>query len=221
MTGQCKLLTPTVAAVLLMAACSTSTDSKKAAEAERQPAPAAEKPAVPIAPETAKNTFKVRFTTSKGPFVAEVHPDWAPIGVERFSALVKAKYFDGARFFRIVPGFVVQFGLAASPAMTKKWDKPIRDDPVTQTNRPGSLAFATMGPNTRTAQIFINLGSNRSLDSQGFAPFAQVVEGMDVVKSFYSGYGQEPDQEAITLHGSSYLNQKFPKLDHIKTATIE
>lgn len=201
-------------ALFFMAGCSSTPE--KAPEAQK---PAAEKAAEPVK-EDASKVFKVRFETSKGPFVMEVHRDWAPIGAARFEELVKDKYYDGARFFRVVPNFVIQFGLAASPAKTKKWDKPIKDDPVSRTNRTGSVAFATMGPNTRTAQLFINLATNQSLDSDGFAPFAQVTEGMDVVQKLYSGYGEQPDQDAITKRGNTYLTAQFPKLDYIKTATI-
>jgi cyclophilin family peptidyl-prolyl cis-trans isomerase len=217
MSLQLKTLVPLVGTLLLFSACSKSTEPQKSAEAERQPATPVEKPAPPA---QAANTYKVRFVTSKGPIVVEVHNDWAPIGAAHFRELVKAGYYNGARFFRVVPRFVVQFGLAAKPSVTKKWDKAIKDDPVTQTNRTGSLAFATMGPNTRTAQIFINLVSNQRLDSQGFAPFAQVIEGMDVVEHLYSGYGETPDQEAITNQGNAYLEKNFPNLDYIKTATI-
>lgn len=212
---------PLIAAALFLAGCSTSTEpARNNSEAPKQPVAPVEKSAPPAAPDTKDKTFKVQLTTSKGVILVEVHRDWAPLGAEQFYKLVKAGYFDGARFFRIVPNFVVQFGLAANPSVTKKWDKAIKDDPVTQTNRTGSLAFATMGPNTRTAQIFINLGSNQSLDSQGFAPFAQVVEGMDVVKHLYAGYGERPDQEAITKQGNAYLNKNFPSLDYIRKAVI-
>jgi cyclophilin family peptidyl-prolyl cis-trans isomerase len=201
-----------LAGLLLMTACSRAPEKK--AEAEKAPPPA-EAPAKP-----AGGTFKVKLDTSDGPVLVEVHRDWAPIGAQRFEELVKAKYFDGARFFRIVPNFVVQFGIASNPAATKKWDNAIKDDPVTQTNRRGSLAFATMGPNTRTAQIFINLRTNQNLDADGFAPFAMVVEGMDVVDKFYAAYGERPRQDLITRQGNSYLASNFPNLDYIKTATI-
>jgi peptidyl-prolyl cis-trans isomerase A (cyclophilin A) len=168
----------------------------------------------------ADNVFKVRFDTTKGPIVVEVHRDWAPIGARRFEELAKSGFFDGAGFFRIVPNFVVQFGLAANPADNKKWEKPIKDDPVTQTNRTGAVVFATAGPNTRTTQLFINLRSNQSLDGQGFAPFGMVVEGMTVVQSLYDGYGERPEQGAITAQGNAYLKAKFPKLDFITKATI-
>jgi peptidyl-prolyl cis-trans isomerase A (cyclophilin A) len=226
MRSQHKLLF-TVLTALFLSACSSSTDQqKKSAEAERAtpatpPPPVAEKaPTPPSAPEDNAKTFKVRFVTSKGPILIEVHRDWAPIGAEQFHKLVQTKFFDGARFFRIVPNFVVQFGLAGSPAVTKKWDHEIKDDPVTQTNRAGALSFATRGPGTRTTQIFINLKSNQALDAQGFAPFAQVIEGMEIVEHFYSGYGEQPDQEAITHQGNAYVEKNFPNLDYIKTATI-
>jgi peptidyl-prolyl cis-trans isomerase A (cyclophilin A) len=204
-----------VAAVAVLTSCSRAPETKST-EAEA-PKPAT---APPAAEPSGAGNYRVRFDTSKGPVVVEVHRDWAPIGAKRFEELVKDKYFDGARFFRVVPNFVIQFGIAGSPAMTKKWDKPIDDDPVKQTNRKGSLAFATMGPNTRTAQIFINLRSNQTLDAQGFAPFAVVVEGMDVVEKLHSGYGEGPDQGAITNSGNAYLTKNFPNLDYIKTATV-
>lgn len=206
------LATVAIGAIVL-ASCSGTTE-KKSAEA---PKPAPSK----AAPEAAAaGTYKIRFTTTKGPFVVEVHRDWAPIGAKRFEDLVKDRYYDGAAFFRVVPNFVIQFGIAANPAATKKWDKRIDDDPVRQTNRRGSLAFATMGPNTRTAQVFINLRSNQILDDQGFAPFAVVIEGMEVVEKLYSGYGERPDQEQITRFGNAYLKKNFPNLDYIKTAEI-
>jgi peptidyl-prolyl cis-trans isomerase A (cyclophilin A) len=217
---QSRSLPPVVATLLLLAACTGPSDSQKAREEAKQPPPAAEKAAPPPAQSNVPEVFKVRFTTSKGPFVVEAHRGWAPIGVERFHELVKAGYYDGARFFRVLPNFVAQFGLAADPADSRKWDKPIKDDEVIRTNRAGSLAFATMGPNTRTTQVFINLRTNQSLDSQGFAPFAQVLEGMDVVEKLYSGYGEAPDQEAITKRGNKYLIENFPRLDYIKAATI-
>jgi peptidyl-prolyl cis-trans isomerase A (cyclophilin A) len=167
-------------------------------------------------------TFKVRFDTSKGPFVVEVHREWAPLGADHFYHLVKSGYYDGARFFRVVPNFVVQFGLAADPAVTAKWNHPIKDDPVKQSNHAGYLVYATAGPNTRTTQLFINLHDNAPLDSQGFAPFGMVLdEGMKVVEQIYSGYGERPDQGAITARGNAYLTSKFPKMDYIKKATIE
>ncbi len=197
------------------------TAEEKAPPAEKAPAPPPAEAPKP-APGQAPATFKVRFDTSKGAFVVEVHRDWAPIGADHFYELVKSGFYDGARFFRVVPNFVVQFGLAANPAVTKKWDKPIHDDPVSQTNRVGSIVYATAGPNTRTTQLFINLRSNQMLDSQGFAPFGMVLDdGMSVVQQIYSGYGEAPDQDAITHRGNAYLTASFPKLDYIRKATIE
>jgi peptidyl-prolyl cis-trans isomerase A (cyclophilin A) len=169
----------------------------------------------------------VKFTTTKGDFVVQVNRAWAPIGADRFYNLVKHHFYDDASFFRVLPGFVVQFGLSANPQVSKVWqDATIKDDRVTQSNKPGFLTFATAGPNTRTTQIFINLGDNAQLDSMGFAPFGQVTSGMDVVQKLYSGYGEGapsgrgPDQGTITSQGKPYLDKGFPNLDSIKTATI-
>ena len=165
--------------------------------------------------------YKVAVNTSRGPFVIEVHRALAPVGADHFYALVKAHYYDGARFFRVVPGFVVQFGLAADPKLTAKWGESIADDPVKASNVRGTLSFAATGaPNSRSQQVFINLGNNARLDSMGFAVFGRVTKGMNVVDAIYSGYGEEPDQGQITDHGNAYLKANFPKLDYIKTARI-
>lgn len=195
---------------LLLVGCSSNAPKNEAAREETAPKVV-----------TGPATYRVRLDTSKGPVVVEVHRDWAPIGAARFEELVKDGFYDGARFFRVVPNFVVQFGLAAKPAMTKKWDKAVDDDPVTQTNRAGSLAFATMGKHTRTTQVFVNLRSNQSLDARGFAPFAQIVEGMEIVEKLYGGYGEAPDQGALTKRGNAYLMAAFPKLDYIRKASVE
>ncbi|MGA7913752.1 MAG: peptidylprolyl isomerase [Candidatus Acidiferrales bacterium] len=172
----------------------------------------------------APEQFEATFKTTAGDFVVQVTRAWAPQGADRFYNLVKHGYFTDAAFFRVVPGFIVQFGLNANPALNKVWDKaPIKDDMVTQSNKPGFLSYAAAGPNTRTTQIFINLGDNgSSLDSRPdhFAPFGQVTSGMDVVQKIYSGYGESPDQGAITTEGKAYLDKNFPKLDHIISATI-
>jgi peptidyl-prolyl cis-trans isomerase A (cyclophilin A) len=169
----------------------------------------------------APEKFLVNMETSKGPVVIEVTRADAPLGADRFYDLVKAKYFDGARFFRVVPGFVVQFGLAADPALSKKFDVPIQDDPVKQTNARGTLVFAaTSRPNSRTEQLFINLGDNARLDQIGFAPFGKVLSGMEFIDQITPEYGERPDQDAITAQGNAYLEKQFPKLDYIKTATI-
>jgi cyclophilin family peptidyl-prolyl cis-trans isomerase len=169
----------------------------------------------------APEQYEVTFKTTAGDFVVQVTRAWAPLGADRFYNLVKHGYFTDAAFFRVVPGFVVQFGLSADPAINKVWDKaPIKDDPVTQSNHLGYITFATAGPNTRTTQLFISLADNTRLDSMGFAPFGQVTSGMDVVQKTYSGYGESPDQAAITAEGKTYLDKNFPKLDRIVSATV-
>lgn len=169
----------------------------------------------------APDSYEVKLATTKGDIVIQVTRSWAPIGADRFYNLVHHGFYNGAAFFRIVPGFVVQFGLSPDPAVNKAWkDAKIKDDPVTQSNRPGYLTFATAGPNTRTTQLFINLGNNAPLDGQGFAPFGQVSSGMDVVQKLYSGYGERPDQGAITSEGKAYLDKNFPNIDRIETATV-
>lgn len=169
----------------------------------------------------APEVFDVKFETTKGDFDVRVNRSWAPIGADRFYNLVKHGFFTDAAFFRIVPGFIVQFGLSANPAVNQAWRSAnLKDDPVTQSNRPGSVTFATAGPNTRTTQLFINFGNNNFLDKQGFAPFGQVTSGMDVLQRLYSGYGERPDQGHITSEGKAYLDKNFPKIDRILSATI-
>jgi peptidyl-prolyl cis-trans isomerase A (cyclophilin A) len=171
--------------------------------------------------EKAPDVYEVKFTTTKGDFVIKVTRASAPLGADRFYNLVKHHFFTDAAFFRVVPGFVVQFGISANPQVARAWQHAaIRDDKVTQSNKVGTVTFATAGPNTRTTQLFINLGNNTFLDSQGFSPFGQVTEGMDVVQKIYSGYGESPDQGQIAAKGKAYLDQNFPKLDTIKSAVI-
>ncbi len=165
--------------------------------------------------------YKAAFSTTAGDFVVEVHRDWAPLGADRFYNLVRGGFFTNAAFFRVVPGFVVQFGLNADPAVNKAWDHAtIKDDPVVQSNKRGNLVFATAGPNTRTTQLFINYGDNTRLDGMGFAPFGTVVEGMDVVDKIFPGYRESPRQDLITNQGDTYLKAHFPKIDKIKLARI-
>ena len=173
----------------------------------------------------APDTYQVKFDTTRGEFTITITRAWSPLGADRFYTLVKHHYFDNARFFRVLPGFVVQFGLNANPAVTTAWKKAtIKDDPRNQSNKPGTLVFATAGPNTRTTQLFINLNDNgSSLDSQGFTPFGQVDgDGMKVVGMLYDQYGDSAgmDQENITKGGEKYLATKWPKLDTIKSATL-
>lgn len=170
----------------------------------------------------APETYLVKFHTSKGDFTVKVTRAWAPIGADRFYNLVEHHFYDSAAFFRVIKGFVVQFGINANPQISRPWQNAnIKDDPVAQSNLRGYLTFATGGPNTRTTQVFINLVDNSRLDSMGFAPFGQVVEGMDVVDQLYSGYGENPDQGQIQNHGKIYLEKSFPKLDTILTARVE
>ena len=178
--------------------------------------------------EKAPATYKVKFDTSKGAFVVEVHRAWAPNGADRFYNLVKNGFYNDARFFRVISGFMVQFGINGNPQISKVWrDANIKDDPVKASNKRGMITFATAGPDTRTTQVFVNFGNNAGLDDQGFAPFGQVISGMEVVDSIYAEYGEGaprgdgPDQDLVQSQGNAYLKKDFPKLDYIKTATIE
>ena len=177
--------------------------------------------------ETAPEKFQAKFDTSKGEFVVEVTRAWAPNGADRFYNLVKNGYYDNCRFFRVIKGFMVQFGIHGDPKVSAVWrGAQIKDDPVKESNKRGYITYATAGPNTRTTQLFINFANNSPLDGQGFAPFGQVTKGMDVVDTIYNGYGEGapsgngPEQGKIHMQGNSYLEQSFPKLDYIKSATI-
>jgi peptidyl-prolyl cis-trans isomerase A (cyclophilin A) len=170
---------------------------------------------------TAPAKYNVAFKTTAGTFVVRVTRAWAPNGADRIYNLVRHHFYDGAEFFRVVPGFVAQFGLSPNPAVNQAWSTAtIPDDPVKASNRAGYLTFADSGPNTRTTQLFINLRANKQLDGMGFAPVGQVVSGMGVVSKLYSGYGEAPDQNAITMSGNAYLQKSFPKLDRIVSARI-
>jgi peptidyl-prolyl cis-trans isomerase A (cyclophilin A) len=170
--------------------------------------------------ESGTGTYKVKFESSAGDFVILVHRDWAPIGAQRFYELVKDGFYDECRFFRVLPGFMVQFGINGSPEKHRKWGRNIRDDEVQQSNKKGYVTFATAGPNTRTSQVFVNYANNDFLDGQGFAPFGEVIEGMHNVEAIFSGYGESPDQPQIEGAGNSYLKSSFPDLDYVKTARI-
>jgi peptidyl-prolyl cis-trans isomerase A (cyclophilin A) len=173
--------------------------------------------------EKAPDAFQVKFTTARGDFTVAVTRAWAPLGADRFYNLVKHGFYNNASFFRVVPNFVVQFGISPYPSVTTAWKKTeIQDDPVLQSNKKGYLTFATAGPNTRTTQVFISLKDNAGLDRQGFAPFGQVTDGMHVVEMFYDQYGDSagPDQEQLEKLGKPYLDKGWPKLDSIKTATL-
>jgi peptidyl-prolyl cis-trans isomerase A (cyclophilin A) len=179
--------------------------------------------------EKAPATFKVKFATSAGDFVVQVTRDWSPNGADRFYNLVKNGYYDDCRFFRVISGFMAQFGINGDPALNTAWrEATIPDDPVKQSNARGFVTFAKTGaPNSRTTQLFINFADrNKMLDSQGFSPFGKITTGMEVVDKLYSGYGegapsgQGPDQGKAQMEGNAYITKDFPKLDYIKTARI-
>jgi peptidyl-prolyl cis-trans isomerase A (cyclophilin A) len=174
------------------------------------------------------DVFRVKLETSKGDVVIEVHPEWAPNGAARFKELVELGFYNDCRFFRVLDNFMAQVGMNGDPALHAQWgDNNIPDDPVTQSNTRGFVTFAQTGmPNSRSTQFFISFGDNSFLDQQRFAPFGQVIEGMEVVESLYSGYGEGapqgngPAQDQIAARGNEYLNSEFPMLDYIKTARI-
>jgi peptidyl-prolyl cis-trans isomerase A (cyclophilin A) len=178
--------------------------------------------------ERAPASYKARFDTSKGAFVVEVQRDWSPNGADRFYNLVKNGFYDGVRFFRVLDGFMAQFGINGDPAVSAAW-RPARipDDPVKQSNTRGHITYAMGGPNTRTTQVFINYGDNSRLDRDGFSPFGRVASGMKAVDSLFNGYGEGapsgkgPEQGRVQTEGNAYLAKAFPKLDFVKKATIE
>ena len=184
-------------------------------------------PTAEMTSERAPDTVRVRFETSKGPFVVEAYRAWAPNGVDRFYQLAKNGYFDDDRFFRVISGFMAQFGVNGDPAVNDAWkERTLPDDPVVHTNERGAVTFAAKGsPNSRSTQLFINYRDNANLDGMGFAPIGRVVEGMAVVDSLYAGYGEGapegngPDQLRAQAQGNAYL-QSFPKLDYITKATL-
>lgn len=171
--------------------------------------------------EKAPETFKAQFETTKGKVVIEVTRAQAPNGADRFYNLVRSGFFTDIAFFRVVPGFMVQFGIHGDPKVSAKWrEANIADDAVKTSNARGTLTFATAGPNTRTTQLFINYGDNAFLDGQGFSPFGKVIEGMDVVDKINSESGERPNQGQIQYEGNAYLKSAFPNLDTIKSASI-
>ncbi len=216
MTVANRLLSLTLTAVAL-AAC----------DAPRPPALVS--PAAADLAKPAPDSFKVVFETSKGTFTVESHRAWAPNGVDRFHYLASNGFYNGTRFFRVMPGFVAQFGMHGDPAINDAWkNRTISDDPVTQSNQPGFVTFAMGGPNSRTSQLFINLGLNSRLDGMGFAPIGRVTDiaGMRVVAQLHGEYGDAPpnghgpDQSKLAEFGNEYLTRWFPKLDSIVKATV-
>ncbi|MES2177102.1 MAG: peptidylprolyl isomerase [Gemmatimonadota bacterium] len=198
-----KFTTLLLALVVVSAAC-------------REKAPDVVPPAGP-----APDSFRVAFQTSKGQFTVQVNRAWSPNGADRFRDLVYVQFFDENRFFRVLPEFIAQFGINDDKKVNEKWDvMRIPDDALVAKNLRGTLTFATDGKDSRSHQLFFNLKDNTSLDKQGFTPIGRVVDGMNVVDSIYSGYGERPSGHMISTLGNSYLRRMFPKLDFIQTARI-
>lgn len=206
---------PSLLALVFLAACAPNQASTNTAP---EPAPP------PYTPGIVPDSFVVRLSTSRGDVDAIIRRHWAPLGAAQFYDLVSTGYYDGARFFRSIRGFVTQFGLAADPALSAQWrTKTIADDPVLQSNRRGSLVFASGGPGTRTTQMFVNLRDNARLDAMGFPPIGEVVRGIDAIDSVYTGYGDGangPQQNRIGTEGEAYLAANFPLLDRIVVAKV-
>jgi len=225
-------------AAVFAASCAPKTqEAAQPAAQEQAQAPVESKKEIKTDMETLKNpaaatapapaAFKVKFKTTKGDFTLEITRDWSPLGADRFYNLVKAGYFTDVAFFRVIEGFMVQFGIHGDPEVSAAWrGARIQDDPVKQSNAKGYISYAMAGPNTRTTQLFINYGNNGRLDDMGFSPFGKVTEGMDVVESIYSGYGEGapsgmgPDQGRVQMQGNAYLKKDFPKMDYIKSAEL-
>lgn len=228
-----------VAAVFFAVSCDPKQETVQTTGAQAAPAaaaPAQNKEMTPAmdtlkdpskAVEKAPATFKVKFATTKGDFTLEVTRAWSPLGADRFYNLVKAGFFTDVAFFRVIEGFMVQFGIHGDPAVAAAWrGARIQDDPVKQSNAKGYITYAMAGPNTRTTQFFINYGDNARLDDMGFSPFGKVTEGLDIVESIYSGYGEGapsgmgPDQGRVQMQGNAYLKKDFPRMDYIKSAQL-
>jgi peptidyl-prolyl cis-trans isomerase A (cyclophilin A) len=179
-----------------------------------------------LKPENAKATapakFKIKVTTTKGDFVVEITRAWAPLGADRVFNMVKLGFMQDLGFFRVVPGFVVQFGIHGDPQVAAAWKQAsIKDDPQgKQSNEKGTLTFAKSGPDTRTTQLFINFKDNANLDKMGFPPIGKVIQGMDVVEAVNKEYGEQPQQGRVQAEGNAYLKQAFPRLDFILSATL-
>jgi peptidyl-prolyl cis-trans isomerase A (cyclophilin A) len=226
------VLTGSILPIGASAQTPTPAPAKKPAAAANAPAakatsfdPALLQPATLRAKAPAE--YDVKFVTTAGEFTVKVTRAWAPNGADRFYNLVQHHFYDGAAFFRVLPGFMAQFGLSAYPEVSKVWENAnIKDDPIVQSNHRGFLSFATAGPNTRTTQVFINYGNNEALDRSGFSAFAVVSDGMEVVDKLYNGYGEGapdghgPAQDLIGNGGRAYLEKSFPKLDSIRSATL-
>lgn len=199
----------------ILAGCSQGSQLKNV---DDPPIPTAEADGSAAAEE---DSYLVQFETSAGNFTVRVHPSWAPRGAARFRELVEEGFYDECRFFRVIPSFMVQFGINGDPAVHAKWDKAnIPDDPPLQPNKRGYVTFANAGPNTRSTQVFINYVDNPHLDHSTFAPFGEVIEGMDAVEAINSESGERPDQTRIGEEGNAYLEEAFPNLDYVKKARV-
>lgn len=236
-TGTIALLLTILLSVLTISAQASDTKKKSTA---KKPASSAKKSTAGGSSEHARlldpskltakapELFTVRFDTSKGPIDIEVHRDWSPNGADRFYNLVKNGFYDGARFYRVIPGFMAQFGFSPDPAVNAAWQPAsIADDPVKESNKRGMVSFAMRGPNTRTTQLFINYADqNARLDGMGFSPFGKVITGMEAADALYGGYGEGapsgggPSQGRLASEGNTYLSKDFPQLDYIKTAKV-
>jgi peptidyl-prolyl cis-trans isomerase A (cyclophilin A) len=218
---------------LLLGLTLAAAEDAKKEETAQPPKGAQPAPATPGFGDPAKltekspETFKAQFETTKGKFTIEVTRSLSPNGADRFYNLVRSGYFKDIAFFRVIPGFMCQFGIHGDPTVAAKWRAAsITDDPVKGSNTRGTISFATAGPNTRTTQLFINFGDNRNLDGMGFSPFGRVIEGMDVVDKINGEYGEGapggrgPHQGRLQAEGNAYLKKDFPNLDYIKSATI-
>lgn len=219
-------LAAALVALPLVVALGACAGTSRAAE---PPAPAVA-PELAVAPDTAAlaaaDSVLVRFVTSKGDFDVMLRRDWAPLGAARVSQVVASGYYDGARFFRALRGFVVQWGIPADTARRREWSARLADDPVRESNHRGTVTFAAGGANTRTAQLFVSLRDNARLDAMGFAPVGSVVRGMEVVDALHTGYGeggpsgQGPAQGRLAAEGEAYLAKEFPLLDRIIRARV-
>ncbi len=224
-----RLLSLLAVATLPLASCSKSGSSAAsgASAASTAPAPSATDLTPERATEKAPAVFKARFTTTKGDIVVECHREWAPNGADRLYNLVKLGYYTDIAIYRVVDGFMMQFGIHGDPSVSAQWrDATIADDPRAVSNQRGYVTFATAGPNTRTTQLFINFDDNSRLDGMGFAPIAKVVDGMNVVDSIYkvgegAPAGPGPSQGRLQMEGNAYLRQAYPQLDYIKSAKLE
>jgi len=219
-----QMTTPTrAAAALLLVLTATACGGESGGDTTAMPDNPLLYPQAPEMNAEAPASYRARFETSSGDFVVEVQKAWAPVGADRFYNLVANGYYDGVRFFRVIDGFMAQFGMHADPLVTAQWRAAtLQDDPVVESNRRGRVTFAmTSQPNSRTTQVFINFGDNVNLDGMGFAPFGEIVEGMEVVDQLYAGYGESPDQGQIQGLGNEYLESEFPELDYVVRATIE